>query len=312
MTYIMVDIESDGPIPGDYSMISIGAVVADNKLDKTFRRDLKPISDNYRKEALEICGVTRQETLAYPDAQRVMKDFEKWIDEVSDGKPRFISDNNGFDWMFLCWYFHHFCGRNPFGYSSTNLGSLYKGYVKDMTKNFKHLRETVHTHDPLDDAIGNAEAFLKIREMMDLDNLQTNLIAMTSDVSDFKDENEIDATQDSISDWAYKILKFNWVLRPLVEAGRTTSDDMQSVVDAVDLLLDQPYSPETKESFFVPDSVFYFEIELLLKWLLLSGYQVSNLEWIEKMKARQCFLSLEEYYKSDTYLTDTDVYQRDK
>jgi DNA polymerase III epsilon subunit-like protein len=166
MTYIMVDIESDGPIPGDYSMISIGAVVVDENLDKTFRRDLKPISKDFREEALNICGVTREETLGYPDAAEVMTDFERWVDENSDGQPRLISDNNGFDWMFICWYFHHFCGRNPFGYSSTNLGSLYKGFVKDLTKNFKHLRDTVHTHDPLDDAIGNAEAFRKICEMM--------------------------------------------------------------------------------------------------------------------------------------------------
>ena len=39
----MVDIESDGPIPGDYSMISIGAVVVDEQLDKTFYGQLKPI-----------------------------------------------------------------------------------------------------------------------------------------------------------------------------------------------------------------------------------------------------------------------------
>lgn len=169
MTYIMIDIESDGPIPGDYSMISIGAVVVDAMLDKTFRRDLKPISENYREDALRICGVSREETLKYPDAAVVMKDFEHWVDENGGNKPRFISDNNGFDWMFICWYFHHFCGRNPLGYSSTNLGSLYKGYVRDLTKNFKHLRDTVHTHDPLDDAIGNAEAFLKILEMMEND-----------------------------------------------------------------------------------------------------------------------------------------------
>lgn len=170
MTYIMIDIESDGPIPGDYSMISIGAVVVDANLDKTFRRDLKPISENYRDEALKVCRVTREETLDYPDVAVVMKDFERWVDENGGNKPRFISDNNGFDWMFICWYFHHFCGRNPFGYSSTNLGSLYKGYVRNLTKNFKHLRNTVHTHDPLDDAIGNAEAFWQILEMMDTED----------------------------------------------------------------------------------------------------------------------------------------------
>jgi len=36
MAYIMVDIESDGHIPGDYSMISFGAVIVDESLDKTF------------------------------------------------------------------------------------------------------------------------------------------------------------------------------------------------------------------------------------------------------------------------------------
>ena len=70
----------------------------------------------------------------------------------------FISDNNGFDWQFVNYYFHHFLGRNPFGHSSTNLGSLYKGMQRDTKVNFKHLRRTRHTHHPVDDAKGNAEA----------------------------------------------------------------------------------------------------------------------------------------------------------
>ena len=63
------------------------------------------------------------------------------------------------------WYFHHFTGANPFGFSSTNLGSLYKGLVRDTAKNFKHLRKTRHTHHPVDDARGNAEALLAMSEM---------------------------------------------------------------------------------------------------------------------------------------------------
>jgi hypothetical protein len=49
---------------------------------------------------------------------------------------------------------------NPFGHSSTNLGSLYKGLEKDFSKSFRHLRKTAHTHHPVDDAKGNAEALL--------------------------------------------------------------------------------------------------------------------------------------------------------
>jgi len=41
MNYISVDIEADGPIPGDYSMISFGAVIVNENLDKSFYGKLK-------------------------------------------------------------------------------------------------------------------------------------------------------------------------------------------------------------------------------------------------------------------------------
>lgn len=36
MSYVMVDIEADGPIPGDYSMVSFGAVIVEPSLSKAF------------------------------------------------------------------------------------------------------------------------------------------------------------------------------------------------------------------------------------------------------------------------------------
>jgi hypothetical protein len=33
-------------------------------------------------------------------------------------------------------------GKNPFGHSSQNVGSVYKGLVKDTFATFKHLRKT--------------------------------------------------------------------------------------------------------------------------------------------------------------------------
>lgn len=168
MAYIMVDIESDGPIPGDYSMISFGAVLVNEQLDQTFYGQLRPISEQFIPEALAVSGHSRAETLAFPEPEQVMEDFATWINSVSSDRPFFISDNNGFDWMFICWYFHHFTGKNPFGFSSQNLGSLYKGVVKDTFKNFKHLRKTKHTHHPVDDAKGNAEALLTLKREYDL------------------------------------------------------------------------------------------------------------------------------------------------
>lgn len=168
MSIIVVDIESDGAIPSDYSMISFGAVLVDDALDKTFYGQLKPISDKWIPEALAVSGFTREECLAFDEPKQVMENFATWLSEVSTGKPLFYSDNNGFDWQFINWYFHHFTGSNPFGFSSTNIGSLYKGMVGSMFQNFKHLRQTPHTHHPVDDAKGNAEALLHMKNEMGL------------------------------------------------------------------------------------------------------------------------------------------------
>ncbi|MCS6813240.1 MAG: 3'-5' exoribonuclease [Cyanobacteria bacterium] len=168
MSYIMVDVEADGPIPGDYSMISLGAIVVEPSLSKTFYAQLHPISDRWVPEALQVSGFTREETLTFPEPAIVMATFADWIAAESKGRPFFISDNNGFDWQFINWYFHHFHGYNPFGHSSSNLGSLYKGLVKDTFASFKHLRKTAHTHNALDDARGNAEALLQLKADFDL------------------------------------------------------------------------------------------------------------------------------------------------
>lgn len=162
MSYVMVDVEADGPIPGDYSMISFGAVIVEPAISKSFYGKLRPVSEKWEPEALKISGFTREETLSFEDPKSIMERFAAWIRENSKGRPIFISDNNGFDWQFINWYFHHFLGQNPFGFSSMNLGSLYKGLVRDTFKNFKHLRKTKHTHHPVDDAKGNAEALLEL------------------------------------------------------------------------------------------------------------------------------------------------------
>lgn len=168
MSYFMVDIESDGPIPGDYSMVCFGAVLVDDTLDKTFYGAMKPISEQFNPEALAISGFSRDDTLAFRDPKEVMIEFKEWIQNNSKGRPIFISDNNGFDWMFICWYFHHFIGENPFGFSSRRLADLYCGMKQDTFAQWKHLRKTSHTHNPVDDAMGNAEVLLMMKKEMGL------------------------------------------------------------------------------------------------------------------------------------------------
>ena len=64
MTWVMVDVEADGPIPGDYSMIALGAVIVEPGLERTFKGLLRPISAQWVPEALAVSGFTREETEA--------------------------------------------------------------------------------------------------------------------------------------------------------------------------------------------------------------------------------------------------------
>ena len=165
----MVDVEADGPCPGLYSMVELGAVIVEPGLSRTFYGKLRPLPNaGYMQEALDVFGVTREQAEAYDDPVEVMEKFEKWIQENSEGRPIFISDNNGYDYSFVNYYFWLCLGRNPFGHSSQNLGSLYKGMVKDCFKSFKRLRITKHDHNPVNDAIGNCEALLHMKLEMGL------------------------------------------------------------------------------------------------------------------------------------------------
>lgn len=175
MSLFVCDVEADGPCPSDYSMLSFAAIRVDEKLDTFFESGpIKPISTNWNAEAINSIGLTsaqREENYVINgrDAFTVLLEFDAWIKASNlKGRPIFISDNPAFDWMFICWYFHHFLHVNPFGYSARRIGDIYCGLVKDMRARWKHLRKTQHTHNPVQDAMGNAEVLLHMINNMEL------------------------------------------------------------------------------------------------------------------------------------------------
>jgi hypothetical protein len=165
MSMYVVDVEADGPIPGKYSMVSLGAVLVEPGLGRTFYGTTRPISDRFLPEALAVAGVTREAHLGHDEPGVTMERFERWIRETTRGKPVFFSDNLAFDWQFVNWYFHTYLERNPFGWSGRRIGDLYCGLVKDPYAQWKHLRRTAHDHHPVNDAKGNAEALLAMIDM---------------------------------------------------------------------------------------------------------------------------------------------------
>lgn len=167
MSYIVVDVEADGEIPQKYSMVSFGAVIVEPTLSKTFYGEVGPISNNWKPDALAISGFSRDQHMGFGDPTKVMQQFHDWIIANSIGKPTFISDNLAFDWQWINWYFHNFIGKNPFGFSGRRIGDLYCGMKMDsgLNSEWKKLyRKTKHTHHPVDDAKGNAEALLAFKK----------------------------------------------------------------------------------------------------------------------------------------------------
>ena len=178
MLYIVVDTEANGPHPGKYSMIELGAVVVGKnrngvyEIGETFFANFAPRSNDYDPAALKAIGRSHIETLQYPVASYGMVYFSQWINDMVDNygvsRAQFVADNAGFDWQFVNTYLHMFVGDNPFGYSPFSLTSFYKGIEHNMKASFKRLRKTKHYHNALADAMGNAEALCTILQTYDI------------------------------------------------------------------------------------------------------------------------------------------------
>ncbi len=167
-----VDVETDGPIPGDYSLLSIGACVVGGGHD--FYVEMKPISGNFEKEALKVSGLNRQRLSAYGvDPGVAMKAFDVWVKRACNRnkKPVFVGLNAPFDWMFVHWYFVHFLRNDPFGHTALDIKSYYAGATGERlwakTSKSKVARKFLpgktSTHNALEDARQQAEMFRRLK-----------------------------------------------------------------------------------------------------------------------------------------------------
>ncbi|MEW2249629.1 exonuclease [Streptomyces sp. NPDC006975] len=182
--YLSVDIEADGPIPGPYSMLSLGAAVAGvqdadgfraaDPEERTFYRELKPISADFVPEALAVSGLDRERLAAEGAEPAVaLAEFAAWVREVSEGaQPVMCGYPAPYDWTFLYWYLVRFTGGSPFGHSGClDMKTLYAAKarvplraVAKRTMPPELLPRRRHTHHALDDAVEQAELLARLME----------------------------------------------------------------------------------------------------------------------------------------------------
>lgn len=158
--YFSADVETDGPIPGPFSMLSFALVYAGtfdgseferpSTYDKVFYRELKPISTDSEVEALRVNGLDRDRLVREGCApEQAMVEASEWVSSmVGAGQPALVAYPLSFDWTWLYWYFIRFCpSGSPFGYSRCSLRPSHP-----------------HTHHAVDDAVEQAEIFANVFE----------------------------------------------------------------------------------------------------------------------------------------------------
>ncbi len=172
--FVSVDVETSGPIPGEYSLLTIGACLVDDDT-QTFSAALKPISRNADPKALEVTGLSLDDLLAKGEVPaKAMERFAAWLAAVAgeEAKPIFVGLNAAFDWSFVNYYFHRFNGTNPFGFAALDIKSFYMGAVSCSWDDTKSSRMQTRLqprrradHDAVHDAIYQAELFRLARAL---------------------------------------------------------------------------------------------------------------------------------------------------
>lgn len=179
--FISVDIEADGPIPSEFSMLSVGAAAYNEsgKLLGTFERNLETLDGakqdpdtmawwQTQPEAWELC----RKNLVHP--KDAMNDLTEWVKKLETqygAKAVFLAYPAGFDFTFVYWYLVKFVGYSVFSFSSLDIKSYAMAILKtpfrettkrNFPKSWKSKRR--HTHEAIQDALGQGELFFKIKE----------------------------------------------------------------------------------------------------------------------------------------------------
>ena len=170
-TYISVDVETSGPYPGEYSLLSIGACTLAVPRE-TFYVELKPVNRNQTPEALSVhhLSMDRLAVHGLEPAQAVAR-FKDWLAPLAPRgqQPIFVAFNAPFDWMFVNYYFHRYLGDNPFGHAALDIKAYYMGFSgvtwAETAMRYIGKRYSVKhplTHNALHDAIDQADIFYNI------------------------------------------------------------------------------------------------------------------------------------------------------
>jgi len=170
--YVSTDVETDGPIPGPYSLLSIGcaAYLPDKTLLGTFSANLETLPGASGHPRTMAWWETQKEAWAAhrkhtQPPEQAMRALLAWLHGLP-GLPVFVGFPVTFDFMFVQWYLFNFTKSSPFRHSGIDLRTLAMALTNSnwqkTTKEFLPRRwfdPLPHTHVALDDALEQGAMF---------------------------------------------------------------------------------------------------------------------------------------------------------
>jgi len=171
-SYISTDIETDGPIAGVHSMLSIGSAAfsPNGELLGTFSANLEtlrgaiadPRTTEWWKTQPDAWAACRKDAAA-PEVAMVR--YVDWIKGLP-GRPVFVAYPTAFDFPFVYWYLMKFAGTNPFGYSAIDIKTYAMALLRrpyrlcgKQSLPTEWIGPVPHTHQALDDALEQGYLF---------------------------------------------------------------------------------------------------------------------------------------------------------
>ncbi len=194
--YYSVDVELSGRTVGRDSMISLGAVVVNNRAQQ-FYREIKPISHSFTVQHMRAasmgleCLTSKLKKIPFYNPEhrdfkpnlvlkvlnqfgapplKVMEDFINWVESTcQQGAPVLVAKPIHIDIPVIGWYLEKFRGSTaPFeSGESVDLEESYRVLMDDRSANIKSLGvadNRPRIHNALDDAFLQAEQYERILE----------------------------------------------------------------------------------------------------------------------------------------------------
>lgn len=135
--WIMVDVETSGPVYGRHSLTELGAAVgsvARGVVDR-FAALVRPIGD----EVVASRDSFERARAQGAEPREALQRFAEWARPYREQQARFVARPSAFDWPWIVYYAWCYLGQNPFGFTAACASSWFEARGKRFRVDLPHV-----------------------------------------------------------------------------------------------------------------------------------------------------------------------------